>query len=156
RTSGSTAHDAVATAGLRLARTVYLTVRGRVRRLIPRMPDSRGRPPNTPLALGHGLASVAGERAGALVVRGWSARAAPLRLGRHPGRRRCRLGPCGWVLARRSISDPTDIAYYRCHGPAGTRLRDLAGHRAKCVARELASGVVIASPPRPRYGRGCS
>jgi SRSO17 transposase len=31
----------------------------------------------------------------------------------------------GWVLARRSISDPTDIAYYVCHGKRGTRLREL-------------------------------
>lgn len=31
----------------------------------------------------------------------------------------------GWVLARRSISDPTEIAYYVCHGPRGTRLREL-------------------------------
>jgi SRSO17 transposase len=31
----------------------------------------------------------------------------------------------GWVLARRSISDPTEIAYYRCYGPRGTRLREL-------------------------------
>jgi SRSO17 transposase len=31
----------------------------------------------------------------------------------------------GWVLARRSISDPTDIAYYVCYGPRGTRLREL-------------------------------
>src|SRR5205814_3591058 len=39
----------------------------------------------------------------------------------------------GWVLARRSISDPTDIAYYLCYGPAGTRLRELirvAGSRS--------------------------
>lgn len=31
----------------------------------------------------------------------------------------------GWVLARRSISDPTEIAYYVCFGPRGTRLREL-------------------------------
>lgn len=31
-----------------------------------------------------------------------------------------------WVLARRSVSDPTEIAYYVCYGPAGTRLTDLA------------------------------
>jgi SRSO17 transposase len=31
----------------------------------------------------------------------------------------------GWVLARRSISDPTEIAYYRCFGRRGTRLREL-------------------------------
>lgn len=31
----------------------------------------------------------------------------------------------GWVLARRSVTDPTEIAYYLCHGPRGTRLREL-------------------------------
>jgi SRSO17 transposase len=31
----------------------------------------------------------------------------------------------GWVLARRSISDPTEIAYYVCYGKRGTRLREL-------------------------------
>src|SRR5690349_21562707 len=30
-----------------------------------------------------------------------------------------------WLLARRSITDPTDIAYYECFGPAGTSLREL-------------------------------
>jgi len=30
-----------------------------------------------------------------------------------------------WVMARRSVSDPTDIAYYVCYGPAATRLKDL-------------------------------
>jgi SRSO17 transposase len=31
----------------------------------------------------------------------------------------------GWVLARRSISDATEIAYYVCFGKRGTRLREL-------------------------------
>jgi SRSO17 transposase len=31
----------------------------------------------------------------------------------------------GWVLARRSISDPTDVAYYVCFGKRGIRLREL-------------------------------
>src|SRR5919201_526857 len=31
----------------------------------------------------------------------------------------------GWVLARRSISDPTEIAYYVCYGKRATRLRAL-------------------------------
>ncbi|WP_446225026.1 IS701 family transposase [Nocardia sp. IBHARD005] len=31
-----------------------------------------------------------------------------------------------WVLARRSISDPSQIAYYLCYGPARSRLVDLA------------------------------
>jgi SRSO17 transposase len=30
-----------------------------------------------------------------------------------------------WLLARRSISDPTDLAYYLCHAPARTSLTDL-------------------------------
>jgi SRSO17 transposase len=30
-----------------------------------------------------------------------------------------------WLLARRSLSDPTDLAYYLCHGPANTPLREL-------------------------------
>jgi SRSO17 transposase len=31
----------------------------------------------------------------------------------------------GWVLARRSVADPTEVAYYVCYGPRGTRLREL-------------------------------
>ncbi len=31
-----------------------------------------------------------------------------------------------WLLARRSISNPAEIAYYLCYGPATTRLVDLA------------------------------
>jgi SRSO17 transposase len=31
-----------------------------------------------------------------------------------------------WLLARRSISDPADIAYYACYGPRRSRLIDLA------------------------------
>ncbi|MDJ0375207.1 IS701 family transposase [Streptomyces sp. H10-C2] len=30
-----------------------------------------------------------------------------------------------WVLARRSLTDPTKIAYYVCYGPTATRLKDL-------------------------------
>jgi SRSO17 transposase len=30
-----------------------------------------------------------------------------------------------WLLARRSTSDPGDLAYYLCHGPADTPLREL-------------------------------
>ena len=33
---------------------------------------------------------------------------------------------CGhWLLARRSVSDPSDIAYYVCYGPANTSLNEL-------------------------------
>jgi SRSO17 transposase len=32
-----------------------------------------------------------------------------------------------WLLARRSISDPTEIAYYVCYGPRRTTLTTLAG-----------------------------
>jgi SRSO17 transposase len=31
-----------------------------------------------------------------------------------------------WILARRSISDPTDIAYYVCYAPKKTTLKELA------------------------------
>lgn len=31
-----------------------------------------------------------------------------------------------WVPARRSLTAPTEIAYYVCYGSVGTRLRDLA------------------------------
>jgi SRSO17 transposase len=30
-----------------------------------------------------------------------------------------------WLLARRNLSDPTDLAYYLCHAPARTSLSDL-------------------------------
>jgi SRSO17 transposase len=30
-----------------------------------------------------------------------------------------------WVLARRNVSDPSEIAYYVCFGPVGSRLKDL-------------------------------
>ena len=30
-----------------------------------------------------------------------------------------------WLLARRSLRDPTELAYYLCHGPADTPLREL-------------------------------
>jgi SRSO17 transposase len=44
---------------------------------------------------------------------------------RAPIRRALGTDRRGWVLARRSISDPTDIAYYVCYGKRGTRLRTL-------------------------------
>lgn len=31
-----------------------------------------------------------------------------------------------WLLARASLADPTELAYYLCHGPARTSLADLA------------------------------
>ncbi|MFI6730637.1 hypothetical protein [Streptomyces atratus] len=30
-----------------------------------------------------------------------------------------------WVLARRSVSDPSEIAHYVCYGPVASRLKDL-------------------------------
>ena len=30
-----------------------------------------------------------------------------------------------WLLVRRSLTDPTDLAYYLCHGPEATPLREL-------------------------------
>ncbi len=35
-------------------------------------------------------------------------------------------GRTHWLLARRSLADPSEIAYYACYGPARTRLVDLA------------------------------
>ena len=35
-------------------------------------------------------------------------------------------GPDGWLLARRSLTDPTDIAYYLSNAPEGTSLRTMA------------------------------
>jgi SRSO17 transposase len=42
-----------------------------------------------------------------------------------PIRRTFAHGRRGWVLARRSISNPDEIAYYLCFGVRGTRLREL-------------------------------
>ena len=39
---------------------------------------------------------------------------------------RPRAGRGHWLLARRSISDPTDIAYYACYGPRRATVADLA------------------------------
>jgi SRSO17 transposase len=41
-----------------------------------------------------------------------------------PGRPRTGRGH--WLLARRSLTDPDDIAYYACYGPGRSRLIDLA------------------------------
>ena len=30
-----------------------------------------------------------------------------------------------WLLVRRSLTDPTDLAYYLCYGPPSTPLREL-------------------------------
>jgi SRSO17 transposase len=43
----------------------------------------------------------------------------PVRTGSRPGRGH-------WLLARRSISDPAEIAYYACYGPRRSSLVDLA------------------------------
>jgi SRSO17 transposase len=43
----------------------------------------------------------------------------PIRIGWRPGRGH-------WLLARRSISDPTELAYYICSGPRRSGLADLA------------------------------
>ena len=41
-------------------------------------------------------------------------------------KRRAVPGPEGWLLARRSITDPTDLAYYLSNAPRSTSLRALA------------------------------
>lgn len=46
--------------------------------------------------------------------------AVDIRPWRQPGRRH-------WLLARRSITDPDEIAYYLCYGPADTELTELVG-----------------------------
>ena len=43
----------------------------------------------------------------------------PIPSAARPGRRH-------WLLARRSLADPTEIAYYACYGPSRSRLADLA------------------------------
>jgi SRSO17 transposase len=45
---------------------------------------------------------------------------------RVPIRRGWGPGVGHWVLARRSLADPTEIAYYLCYGPVDSRLIDLA------------------------------
>ncbi len=45
---------------------------------------------------------------------------------RVPVQTRPRPGRGHWLLARRSLTDPADIAYYACYGPARSRLLDLA------------------------------
>ena len=57
-----------------------------------------------------------------------SRRARPARLPLGPAADPYRLGTRAWALAagRRSISDPTEIAYYICYGPRRSNLVDLA------------------------------
>jgi SRSO17 transposase len=45
---------------------------------------------------------------------------------RVPVQTRPRPGRGHWLLARRSVSDPADIAYYACYGPRRARVIDLA------------------------------
>jgi SRSO17 transposase len=49
----------------------------------------------------------------------WAMAALPA--AREPGE-----GPERWLLIRRSIADPDDLAYYLCSGPAGTTISQLA------------------------------
>ena len=37
------------------------------------------------------------------------------------------LGKGHWLLARRSLANPGELAYYVCYGPAGTTLEELCG-----------------------------
>jgi SRSO17 transposase len=45
---------------------------------------------------------------------------------RIPAQPRCRPGRGHWLLARRSITDPGEIAYYACYGPRRSSVADLA------------------------------
>ncbi len=42
----------------------------------------------------------------------------------------------GWVLARRSITDPGEIAYYVCFGPRGNEIRRLFAHLVLTVRHQ--------------------
>jgi SRSO17 transposase len=57
--------------------------------------------------------------AGAHGVRAYEWARVPIRIGWRPGRGH-------WLLARRKIDDPTEIAYYVCYGPRRATLVDLA------------------------------
>ncbi|HYV81624.1 MAG TPA: transposase, partial [Streptosporangiaceae bacterium] len=48
------------------------------------------------------------------------------RWARIPVRSRWRRGRGHWLLARRSLSDPAEIAYYACYGPRRSSTADLA------------------------------
>ncbi len=58
--------------------------------------------------------------------RGWRARPAGVRLARIPVRTGWQRGRGHWLLARRSLSDPDEIAYYACYGPRRSSTADLA------------------------------
>jgi SRSO17 transposase len=57
--------------------------------------------------------------AGAHGVRAYEWARVPIRIAWRPGRGH-------WLLARRKIDDPTEIAYYVCYGPRRATLLDLA------------------------------
>ena len=64
--------------------------------------------------------SVARNRAGAHGPAGTTTgRGSQFRIGWAPGRGY-------WLIARRSVTDPTEIAYYVCYGPRRSTLADLA------------------------------
>ena len=50
-----------------------------------------------------------------------------------------------WLLARRSLSDPTDLAYYLCHAPARTSLAELV----------TVAGTRLLNPIPDAADRGC-
>jgi hypothetical protein len=84
----------------------------------------------------------------AVVGRGGGARAREYDWARVSIRIGWQVGPGHWLLARRKISDPIEIAYYVCYGPRRATLLDLAwiaGARwrigATTVAIAHASGV---------------
>ena len=80
------------------------------RRAAGRCADRRGAIPGLAAAVGGGR----------------GARPAGIRLGPDPGPDRLAARPRDWLLARRSISDPAEIAYYACYGPRRSSLADLA------------------------------
>ena len=81
------------------------------------------------------------EVAGSRVV-AWSGRAYTIKVQTRPG-----PGRGHWLLARRSISDPADVAYYACYGPRRSTVADLAWTAGSRGTSKKAS-----SRPRVRPG----
>jgi hypothetical protein len=73
---------------------------------------------------GAGVAAAVGRR--------WCARATRVRLGADHARDRLAGRAWAWLLARRSLSDPTEIACYVCYGPRRSTLLDLAWIAGTC------------------------
>ena len=100
----------------------------------PRRPQARSRPATANPRTTAITATLADALIAAVPARGWQRISAgagahgpreydwariPVRVGQKRGRGH-------WLLARRSISDPAEIAYYACYGPRRSSTADLA------------------------------